>query len=134
MDVVCKLFLRFCKFLANSFDILSSSWRHFSHVFNKVSTVVCTPSLSSVFLATVGSYSAWDSTRGQKTPIMNRQNLISSDRVSLPTVFILNTFSLKEYNVDSIFINRNILVIAFFQQEYFVDSIFIVRYRFPTKY
>lgn len=64
MDVVCKLFLRFCKFLVNFFDILFLFLRYFLYVFNKVLIVVCILLLSSVFLVIVGLYSVWDSIRG----------------------------------------------------------------------
>lgn len=64
MDVVCKLFLRFFKFLVNFFDSLFLFWRFLLYVFNKVLIVVCILLLSSVFLVIVGLYSVWDSIRG----------------------------------------------------------------------
>lgn len=72
MDVVCKLFLRFFKFLVNFFDILFLFWRCLLYVFNKVLIVVCILLLSSVFLVIVGLYSVWDSIKGLKILIMNR--------------------------------------------------------------
>lgn len=106
MVVVFKYFVSCCAFLASSIDVLCSFRRRFSHVFNKVSTVVCTPSFRSVFLATLGSYSVWDTTRWQIPPIKNRQKIISSNYmyVSLPTLFIFKILFL---------INGNILLIVY---------------------